>query len=249
MDASAPWLLLAGVALGTSTVSAVVGMAGGILLLTVLLLYLDPLTAIPLHGVVQLVSNLSRAQLQRRHVQWRLVARFAWLLLPAGALGLLLAQRIPTGSARLGIAGFVLCATWAPRALRLAPPHSRSDPARRFVLAGALIGFANVLVGATGPLLAPFFLALAISREAVIGTLAACQTLGHLAKVALFGASGFAFTGYALPLLALCVASIAGSALGTRLLARTDQATFRRAVRVVLTVLASRLAWQGATGA
>ena len=49
--------VLAGAALATSILSAVVGMAGGITLLSVMLLFLDPLVAIPLHGAVQLVSN------------------------------------------------------------------------------------------------------------------------------------------------------------------------------------------------
>ena len=48
-------------AFATSILSAVVGMAGGITLLAVMLLFLEPLAAIPLHGVIQLVSNSSRA--------------------------------------------------------------------------------------------------------------------------------------------------------------------------------------------
>ena len=52
--------ILAGAALATSMLSAIVGMAGGIILLSVMLLFLDPLVAIPLHGVIQLISNGSR---------------------------------------------------------------------------------------------------------------------------------------------------------------------------------------------
>ena len=59
--------ILSAVALATSVLSAVVGMAGGITLLSVMLLFLEPLAAIPLHGVIQLVSNSSRAVIQRRH--------------------------------------------------------------------------------------------------------------------------------------------------------------------------------------
>ena len=51
-------------ALATSMLSAVVGMAGGITLLSVMLLFMEPLVAIPLHGVVQLVSNGSRTVIQ-----------------------------------------------------------------------------------------------------------------------------------------------------------------------------------------
>ena len=57
------------VGFATSILSAVVGMAGGITLLSVMLLFYDPLVAIPLHGVVQLISNSSRAVIQRRHLR------------------------------------------------------------------------------------------------------------------------------------------------------------------------------------
>ena len=59
--------LLVLVAVATSALSAVVGMAGGITLLAIMLLYMEPLVAIPLHAVVQLVSNGSRSLIHRRH--------------------------------------------------------------------------------------------------------------------------------------------------------------------------------------
>ena len=55
-------------------------MAGGIVLLSVMLLFMDPLTAIPLHGVVQLVANGSRTWIQRSHVEPGIVWRYSLLL-------------------------------------------------------------------------------------------------------------------------------------------------------------------------
>jgi uncharacterized membrane protein YfcA len=219
----------------------VVGLAGGILLLAVLLLFFDPLVAIPLHGVVQLASNVSRAYLQRAHVERALVARFAWLLLPAGLVGIAIARRIEPEVGRVAIGLFVLLATWLPSALRLPTAEDPSRARRRFVVAGGLVGFANVLVGATGPVVAPFVLSLPVSRQGVVGTLAACQTLGHLVKVALFAGIGFSFHPYALPLLGLCLGALAGSWLGTRALARLDERLFRHLIRLALTLLALHL--------
>ena len=42
---------------------------------------LDPLVAIPLHGVVQLVSNSSRSAMHIRHLSWPIVTRYSLLLL------------------------------------------------------------------------------------------------------------------------------------------------------------------------
>ncbi len=237
------WLGLGALALVTSTLSAVVGLAGGILLLAAMLIFLEPLVAIPVHGVVQLASNLSRAYLQRRHVRWDAAARFALLLVPAGLLGLLLVQRIPAEIGRLGIGIFALVTTWAPAIFRWGTRRAAVS-AHRFLWAGALVGFSNMLFGATGPLLAPFVLSLGVAREATIGTLAACQTLGHTVKVGLFGAGGFDFAVFALPALGLSAAAIAGSALGTRLLAGIEERYFRIAIRTVLTLVALRLIWK-----
>ncbi|HEY8494315.1 MAG TPA: sulfite exporter TauE/SafE family protein [Myxococcota bacterium] len=241
------WLLLTAIAVGTSIVSGVMGLAGGMLLLAVMLHWLDPLVAIPVHGVVQLVSNASRAWFQRAHVHWGAVGRFAWPLLPAGALGLWLLRAIPPETARFAIGGFVLLATWAPGVLRIGG-RAGGDPRRALPLGGALVGFVSTTIGATGPLLAPFVLALGLAPPATVGTIAACQVLQHGVKLALFGAAGFDFAAFALPALALCAAAIVGSALGARLLDRVPERAFRTAVRLVLTALALRLladAWLG----
>jgi uncharacterized membrane protein YfcA len=237
------WLILAAVSVGTSIVSGVMGLAGGMLLLAVLLLYLDPIVAIPVHGVVQLVSNASRAWFQRRHVRWDAVWRFAWPLLPAGAAGLHLLRSVPPDAGRLVIGVFVLVATWAPGWLRFGA--RAEDPRRALAWGGGLVGFASTSVGATGPLLAPFILALGLGTQATVGTLAACQIFQHLSKLVLFGATGFDFGRFALPLVGLCAGSVAGSAIGAHLLDRVPEQMFRRVVRILLSALALELAFEG----
>ena len=83
------------VAFGTSVFSAIVGMGGGIVLLSVMLLFLYPLVAVPLHGAIQLVSNGSRAVAQRRYLAWPLIWRYSTLLLPVGALAIGLVTSVP----------------------------------------------------------------------------------------------------------------------------------------------------------
>ncbi len=238
--------ILGVVALATSILSAVVGMAGGITLLTVMLLFLEPLVAIPLHGVVQLVSNSSRTVVQRRHVDWSIMARFGVLLLPMAFAGLAVARELPPSAARLLIGAFVLLATWAPRSLLLGTHPERADPKRRFVVLGGVVGALTTTVGATGPLIAPFFLQMGLTRQGVIGTKAACQTLGHLAKIAVFGVAGFAFLEFALPLALLSAAVVVGTWIGSRTLERVSELWFTRLYRAVLTLIAIRLVvWDG----
>jgi uncharacterized membrane protein YfcA len=229
------------VAFATSILSAIVGMAGGIVLLGVMLLFYDPLLAIPLHGVVQLVSNGSRTWIQRRHVDWTIVGRYSVLLLPMGFVGLAVLRSLAPDVARALIGVFVLVATWAPAWLLIGTHPERLAQDRRFVLLGGVVGVLNTTIGATGPLIAPFFLNLGLDRHELVGTKAACQSLGHLAKLLIFGAAGFAFAEWSAPLALLCVAVVAGTWVGSRVLGRVSETTFVRLYKVVLTAVALRL--------
>jgi len=228
--------------------SAIVGMAGGITLLSVMLLFLEPLLVIPLHGVIQLVSNSSRAVIQRRHVQGWILWRYGALLLPMGFLGLSIVEALPASATRLLIGLFVLAATWLPGLLLLGSHPEETDPRRRFLLLGGVVGVVNMTVGATGPLIAPFFLNIGLDRRQLVGTKAACQSLGHLAKIAVFGVAGFAFARW-IPLLALlCAMVVVGTWLGSRMLERVNEIWFTRLYKTVLTLIAIRLVvWEVAS--
>ena len=233
--------ILCAACFATSALSAVIGMAGGIALLSVMLLFMDPLEAIPLHGVIQLVANGSRAVAQRRDIDWRIAGRYAALLLPAGLVGVRVALGMPPQLIKALIGAFALLATWRPQWLNLGKRAGGDAGLGRFVWLGAAVGFLNSVLGATGPLIAPFFLNLGLTRQALIGTKAACQTLGHVSKTLVFGSVGFAFGEHVPLLAALSLTAIAGTWLGTRLLDRVDEEQFQVLYKGVLTLVALRL--------
>ncbi|MCH7643983.1 MAG: sulfite exporter TauE/SafE family protein [Myxococcales bacterium] len=230
----------------TAALSAVVGMAGGITLLSVMLLLFEPLVAIPIHGVVQLVSNSSRTFIQRKHVDWAILWRYSAMLVPMGFVGLEVAQSLPATVTRALIGAFVLIATWKPGWLLIGTHPERADTHRRFFLLGTVAGVLNMTIGAVGPLIAPFFLRIGLTRQALIGTKAACQAVGHLAKITIFGIAGFVFADYAIPLALLSLSVIAGTWIGSQLLERVSELWFKRLYRGVLTLIALRLViWEG----
>ncbi len=231
----------------TAGVSAVLGMAGGIMLLAVMLLFLDPVVAIPIHALVQLTSNSSRTVIHARSVRRDLLYPFVIFLLPAGALTLPLVQHAPADGLRLGIGLFVLIATWRKSWLLLGVDPERIPMRPRFALIGAAAGAIGPLVGATGPFIAPFFLGIGLTRFELIGTKAACQATGHLAKMVLFGIAGFAFLEYANLMIGMAISVIVGTWLGTRLLEHLDDARFTQLYKLTLTAVALRLVWSGLT--
>jgi uncharacterized membrane protein YfcA len=216
-------------------------MAGGITLLAFMLLFYEPLVAIPLHGVVQLVSNSSRAVIQRAHLRWDLIWRQSLLLIPMGFVGIEISQALAPPITRALIGAFVLLATWAPGALLLGSHPEEIDPNRRFILLGGTVGLLNTTIGATGPLIAPFFLNLGLTRFALIGTKAACQAFAHIAKIIVFGVVGFAFSEYLTLLIALSASVVLGTMVGSRILNHVNELWFVRLYKGVLTLVALHL--------
>lgn len=227
-------LVLVVTAVLTATLSGVLGMGGGVTLLGVMTALVPAPAVVPVHGVVQLVSNSTRTLGLLRHVAWRLVFLYA----PTLVLGVAAATALWSGDRltylRPGIGLFLL----AFLALRRWAPVLRNPPRWVYVLLGLVVGFASVWIGAVGPLLAPFFLRDDFSPEQVIATKAACQSLGHLLKIPAFVMLGFDFEVHAALLASLVVAVVVGTLIGRAILGRLDRAVFERLFEALLLVLA-----------
>ena len=153
--------LLVALAFGTAILSAIVGMGGGILLLAALASFLPPIIAIPLHGVIQIASNGSRVVVQRKHIQPRIAGTFAILVLPGAFVGYVALTSVPGPVANIALGVFILAAVW----VRLPSPRRPRSVFRRFLLLGGAAGIANTSVGSSGPLIAPFFPGLGLTRH------------------------------------------------------------------------------------
>lgn len=234
-------ILIALCALATAVLSAVAGLGGGLVLLVLLLQFMPPVQAIPVHGAIQIVSNASRAYLLRTQIHWDIVARHGLLLIPGGLIGLQVAERLPRDIGRGMIGLFALIATWRPSILT--PRVSGRFPRRGFFALGAVHGALNMPLGATGPMIAPFFKSALEDRRDVVGTFAAAQVLGHGVKIALFGFAGFAFREHATVIGVGAVGVWAGSWIGTRLLEKTSERQFKWLFRGATTAAALPLLW------
>jgi uncharacterized membrane protein YfcA len=174
---------LAVVAMATSFISGIFGMAGGMLLIGFLLALLPVPVAMVFHGVIQIAANGWRAWLWRHHVKWSVVLRFG-----AGTAASLLVfssfDFVPDKAMVLmavGMTPFVALAV--PQ--RIAPNIERGGQA---FLAGAIGGAIQLVSGVTGPLLDIFYVRSGMTRQVNVSTKAAAMVLGHLTKVAYFGA-------------------------------------------------------------
>lgn len=218
----------------TATLSGVLGMAGGLLLMGVLLLVLPTAVAFVVHGLLQLVSNGWRTVLHRRHVRWRVIAWYAvGSVAAAGLVGAL--AWVPSKPVTYLALGLVPGLVWLPRRW-LALDVTRPPQA---VVAGLLSTGVNLVAGVSGPLLDVFFVRAELGRHAVVATKAATQALAHLAKIVVYGAV-LTGEGQAVPWLVVLLGvplSVLGTALGGRLLDRMTEAAFTSTTRWVVTAI------------
>ena len=78
------WLGLA--AFVGSTLTGIMGVGGGVLILVIMAQFVPPSVLIPLHALVMLYSNLNRVVIQRRHIRWS----YVWPFLAAGVIAIAL---------------------------------------------------------------------------------------------------------------------------------------------------------------
>lgn len=209
-------------ALLTSALTAVAGSGGGLILLIVLLQFVDPMVAIPVHGVIQLLSNGTRAITLRSRVELRLLRWYVVPLLPAAFLGLLIADSAPRAAMEVVIGMFALMAVWWPAATAwLAPrPGGRTG---RFAIVGAIAGVTNPTIGAPGPLLAPAFRSATTDHVGFVATFAVAQVLNHSTKVLVFAIAGVAWSNYVTLIVVAGAGVVVGTRIGTAYLRRADE--------------------------
>ncbi|MEM7217923.1 MAG: TSUP family transporter [Pseudomonadota bacterium] len=240
---SAPVLILLAV-FGTSLISGVLGMAGGLILMALLVLLLSVPAAMMLHGLVQAFSNASRAWFLRAHIVWSVLPRYLVGAAFAVAAFAALAWLPPAWLVLLLIGLFPWLALLLPDNSPVVITNPRSQYA-----CGALVTGAQLVAGASGPLLDLFYVNSTLDRHQIVATKGITQTIGHLAKLAFYGvvslrmlqdAADASALSLEVPLWLLpaaVLASIGANWLGTRLLGRFSNDGFRRVSRGVILAL------------
>lgn len=219
--------VLAGLAvavLATSFMSGIFGMAGGMVLMGILLLFLSVPAAMVLHAVTQAASNGWRAILWWRYIDWRILAKHALGALVAVAL-FSVVQFVPERPLVLiamGIVPFVSMAVpdrFAPRVDR--PLGSE--------LSGFISGVLQLLSGVSGPVLDIFFVRTTLDRRTVVATKGACQLCTHILKLIYFGAIvSSSIDEVGTFAMVLCVAlALTGTTLSRTVLERLTDVQFR----------------------
>jgi len=219
----------------SSTLTAVIGVGGGMLLISVMAIALPPAAIVPVHGVAQLASNASRGLFALKDISWQIVWPFLSGCILGSLLGSNLLIRFPSEFLPIPLGIFILIMTWFPQWKK------RFRLPGRFFSLGLVQAVLTLFVGATGPLNMPILLREGLLKDQLVVTASALMTIVHLAKILTFGLLGFAFGRYLPLLIGMVSAVIAGSFVGTRLRAKVPEQALKNIFKILITVLALRM--------
>ena len=216
--------------LATSFISGLFGMAGGMILVGVLLVYFDVATAMVIFSIIQFVANGWRAVLWWRFALWRIIVVYL--------LGAVLSFAVMRYVAIVPSKAMVYLGLGAlPFLIEVLPKDWRPNIEWRGVpfITGVLTTIIQLLTGVGGLFLDIFFQKSMLDRKTTIATKAVTQTFSHVVRAVYFGS----FTGLvdAVPLWLFVPAialSMAGTSLAAVALERMTDVGFRQWTRRVI---------------
>ena len=221
--------------LGTAFLSSIFGMLGGVILMGILVSIMPVSQAMVLHGLIQLTSNGYRAWLNRKDINWSIVATLIVGNIIALA-GLVFVAFVPDRITVLLALGLLPYIAWA------LPKNAALDVSKKPIglLAGMVVVATNLLAGVGGPLLDVFFQRVDMTRHQVVATKAVAQSLGHISKVIFFGfltvSASNDWPVLWLVLIAM-TASVTGTTFGKKILDKiNDEIFFLWTQRILLSV-------------
>ena len=225
-------------ALVTATISGIIGMGGGILLLAAMFSFMPHGEAIPLHAAVQLISNGTRIIAFWKAVDWRTVGRYLLGVVPGAVIATLVLWALgepgrsePYLKIVIGVYILVVPLLRKPkRVVRLGHGYD-------FTLLGLAAGSVALAVGAIGPLIAPLFARRNFVKEHLIATKAVCQMFTHALKIVAFSVLGtIEFAEFSLLLGLMAAFAVVGTFSGKRILRHVSPQMFRWLYRIALVV-------------
>jgi uncharacterized membrane protein YfcA len=224
MLGTAAFAIIAATVLVTSFISGIFGMAGGLILLGVLLLFLDVVPAMVLFGTIQTAANGWRAAIWLKYVNWSIVWRFLVGSTLAFAVMRLIAVVPSKAMIYLGLGLIPFAANLLPKSLT--PDITR--PGAPYIC-GAFILVLQLIAGAAGHILDIFFQKSQLDRKTIVATKAVTQVAGHGYRILYFGSFDAAFVA-SIPLWAYAgaiVLAMLGTTLAGQVLMRMTDAGFR----------------------
>ena len=222
-------------------------MGGGIILLGIMAIIIpDGYIVIALHGIIQLISNVTRTYAFRNDIKNKLIKEFSIGSLIGSILSALIiillikfynvnsADEIKIDFLKPIIGLFII---W-----HLFFKKQKKQKSKSFVKVGSISGIASIFIGATGPLIAPYFLNSNLTKKNIIANKAACQAITHITKIPLFiFFFNLNYINEYKILFPLIIAVYLGTYFGKNLLNNISEEIFLKLFKTILFIIAIKL--------
>ena len=176
----------------------------------------------------------------RSHITWSLAIPF-FIGAPLGTfLSFLVIKMMPSPLyPQIIITFLIFYSVFRPKNL-----PSLIIPNWGFFFLGIIVGLFSLLIGATGPIIAPFFLRSDLKKENLIATKAAVQTMGHFLKIPAFIALSFPFENYLWLIFFMTLFTIFGTSWGIKILIKIDEKLFIKVFKIGLFLTGVRMVFK-----
>ncbi len=223
------------IALATSTLTAITGVGGGMILVAAMPGLVPAAAIVPVHAVVQLVSNSSRALFGWRFLRRDFVLAFIAGAIAGGVVAAGFLRQIDLDYIPLFIAAYILFSVWGPG-------FEFKIPSRiEFITIGLLQTALSMVVATTGPMGQAALMRRQLERDPLVVNSALMMSITHGIKMLMFALLGFAFFDYWRLIAGMSAGVIAGAWLGTHIRYKIPEDRYRLALRWLLTLLALRM--------
>lgn len=214
-------------ALLTGVLHGATGMAGGIVMASILAHLVGIKVAVPVMTIALVFSHASRAMMYSGETDWKITARVLLFGCPTIILGALIFSRINATAIEIVFATFLAASIpikhWARRhEIKTGPKTLAAASSLWGLLAGNVIG--------PGFFLAPFLLGTGMDRLTFVGTLATVTLVMNIVKLIVFESTGLVTTDIFMLGVAIGVITIPGNWLGRLLLRKMQDKDHRLAI-------------------
>ena len=223
------------VSLFTSLIAAVVGVGGGLMLIAILPSFFPIQAVIPIHGLTQLSSNLSRAYFGFKDIQFEVVPKFLIGSVFGVGIIIFILDMISIEYIPLFIGIYILLSLWSKNF------NEKIKQYESYYLIGFLQSGLSIVIGTTGPLTLTKLYKDYKEKNKVVATSALLMSITHCMKVIVFIYFGFIFSEYLEIIVVMILGVIIGSYIGTKIRNKVDGKKIVFLIKILLSFLAVKL--------
>ncbi len=228
-------LLLGIITFFTSTIAGIVGLGGGMILIAVLPSFLPINALVPVHGLTQMSSNLSRAVFGWKDVKVEVIPKFLIGSILGVSFFATILYFISLTYVPLFIGIYILLSLWSKKF------NEKIKRFESYYLIGFIQSGFSIVVGATGPIATTLLVKDFNDKDIVVATAAALMSITHLLKIFAFMIFGFVFFDYISILTFMIIGAVIGSWAGTKLRDKIDGKKFMMFLKILLSLMAIKL--------